>query len=45
MIPGLTAAVETFEAAFRWGPAGQTLITGGVNLLNEYLGMLGFSSI
>jgi Bacteriophage lambda head decoration protein D len=27
--PGLTAAVETYEAAFRWGPAGLGLITGG----------------
>lgn len=27
--PGITAAVETYEAAFRWGPAGLGLITGG----------------
>lgn len=27
--PGITAAVETYENAFRWGPAGLGLITGG----------------
>jgi hypothetical protein len=27
--PGLTTAVETYEAAFRWGPAGLGLITPG----------------
>jgi len=27
--PGLTAAVETYENAFRWGPAGLGLITSG----------------
>lgn len=27
--PGITAAVETYEAAFRWGPAGLGIITGG----------------
>jgi hypothetical protein len=27
--PGITAAVETYEAAFRWGPAGLGLITSG----------------
>lgn len=30
LTPGITAAVETYEAAFRWGPAGLGLITGGV---------------
>jgi hypothetical protein len=28
-IPGMGAAVETYEAAFRWGPAGLGLITPG----------------
>lgn len=27
--PGITGAVETYEAAFRWGPAGLGLITSG----------------
>lgn len=27
--PGITSAVETYEAAFRWGPAGLGLIIGG----------------
>lgn len=29
MPPGITGATETYEAAFRWGPDGMGLITGG----------------
>lgn len=28
--PGITGAVETYENAFRWGPTGLGLITGGI---------------
>lgn len=33
-LPGLTTAAETYEAAFRWGPAGLGIITGGVIAAN-----------
>lgn len=28
-LPGIQSASETYENAFRWGPAGLGLITGG----------------